>query len=310
VLYHGHMTEQLSLMVLVVALATGLVTSVVVTTHMQNGQPVFFRYFLANILLFNLLILSGLVARYLQLTLQIPELRPYEGVLPGLLIIMAALKLGWLYAFVLMNKALPADMLPRNLPATLARAGVVIFLVFSGLLITTWLKHVGSLAQYANIVFETIIIGSALITTVQLTWLAFKLPPKPRRNSILVFGVYHLCLMGIILTVLIVGWIQPGPQRVVQLMMNGGFLILYNVFPLIWRRWFQPMQTTSDSEKFELLGITRREKEIIGLIQAGMTNQEIADKLHISVATVKDHNHNIFKKCGTRNRLELARLFQ
>ena len=67
-LYHGHMTEQLSLIVLVIALATGLVTSVVATTHMQKGQPVFFRYFLANILLFNLLILSGLVARYLQLT--------------------------------------------------------------------------------------------------------------------------------------------------------------------------------------------------------------------------------------------------
>ncbi len=309
-LYHGHMTEQLSLMVLVIALATGLVTSVVATTYIQKGQPVFFRHFLANILLFNLLILSGLVARYLHLTLQIPELRPYAGVLPGLLIIMAALKLGWLYVFILMNKALLADILPRNLPVTLARVGAVIFLVFSGLLITTWLKQVGGLQQYANIVFETIIICGALVATTQLTWLAFKLPQKPRRNSILVFGVYHLCLMGVVLLVLIVGWLQPGPQRVAQLVMNGGFLILYNVFPLIWLRWFQPMQTASDSEKFELLGITRREKEIIGLIQAGMTNQEIADKLHISVATVKDHNHNIFKKCGTRNRLELARLFQ
>jgi hypothetical protein len=258
VLYHGHMTEQLSLMVLVVALATGLVTSVVATTHMQKDQPVFFRYFLASILLFNLLILSGLVARYLQLTLQIPELRPFEGVLPGLLIIMAALKLGWLYAFILMNKALPADMLPKGLPVQLARAGAVIFLVFSGLMITFWLKHLGSPQQYVNIIFETIIIGSALIATLQLTWLAYKLPQKPRRNSILVFGVYHLCLMGVILVVLIVGWVQPGPQRVVQLMMNGGFLVLYNVFPLIWLRWFQPLQTASESEKFELLGITRR----------------------------------------------------
>lgn len=309
-LYHGHMSEQLSLMVLVVALATGLVTSVVATTHMQKSQPAFFRYFLTSILLFNLLILSGLVVRYLQLTLQIPELRPFEGVLPGLLIIMVALKLGWLYAFILMNKALPADMLAKGLSATLAMAGVVIGLVFGGLMIVAWFNHLGSLQQYVNIVFETIIIGSALIATIQLTRLAFKLPGQQRRNSILVFAVYHLCLIGTILVVLIVGWVQPGPQKAVQLMMNGGFLILYNVFPLIWLHWFQPIQTATDSEKFELLGITRREKEIIGLIQAGMTNQEIADKLHISVATVKDHNHNIFKKCGTRNRLELARLFQ
>jgi len=304
------MTEQLSLIVLVLALATGLVTSVVATTHMQKSQPVFFRYFLSNILLFNLLILAGLVARYLQLTLQIPELRGFEGVLPVLLIVMAALKLGWLYVFILMNKALPTDILPRKLSVTIARAGIVIFLISSALMIAGWLRHLDSLLQYVNIVFETIIIGSAFIATIQLTWLAYKLPGQQRRNSILVFGVYHLCLMGVILVVLISGWIQPGPQRVVQLMMNGGFLILYNLFPLIWLHWFKPVQTISDSEKFELLGITRREKEIIGLIQAGMTNQEIANKLHISVATVKDHNHNIFKKCGTRNRLELARLFQ
>ena len=309
-LYHGHMTEQLSLLVLVVALATGLVTSVVATTYVQKGQPVFFRYFLANILLFNLLILSGLVLQYLQLSLRIPELQAFKGVLPGVFVIMAALKLGWLYAFILMNKTMPADILPNTMSARLTRAGIVVFLVYSSLMITAWFKLLFDLQQFVNIVFETIIVGGALIATLQLTWLALRLPEQPRRNSMLVFGAYHLCLMGIILAVLVVGWVQPGPQRLVQLMMNGGFLILFNLFPLVWLRRFQPIQTASDSEKFELLGITRREKEIIGLIQAGMTNQEIADKLHISVATVKDHNHNIFKKCGTRNRLELARLFQ
>jgi DNA-binding CsgD family transcriptional regulator len=300
------MTEQLSMMVLVVALATGLVTSIVATTYMQKSQPAFFRYFLTNILLFNLLILFGLVLRYVQL----PQLQLFEDILPGLYVAMAALKIAWLYAFVFMNKTLPADISPRTLPVKLTRAGFVVFLVYSSLMTVTWLKPMGNLQQYANIVFETIIIGGALVATLQLTWSAFKLPEHARRNPILVFGAYHLCLMGIILAVMIVGWLQPGPQRLVQLMMNGGFLILYNVFPLVWLRWFQPMQTACSSEKFELLGITRREKEIIYLIQAGMTNQEIADKLHISIATVKDHNHNIFKKCGTRNRLELARLFQ
>ena len=48
----------------------------------------------------------------------------------------------------------------------------------------------------------------------------------------------------------------------------------------------------------------------IMLIQAGKTNQEIADELFISVATVKDHNHNLFRKCGVRNRVELANLFR
>jgi len=310
VLYHGSMNEEFSLIVFVVALATGLVTSVVAATHMQKNQPVFFRYFLTNILLFNLLILTGLVVRYVQISLQIDELKAFEGILPALFITMAALKLGWLYAFILTTRTLPTDILPRPLPLKLALVGGVIFLVYGGLTVMTWLKSLADLNQTTNILFETFIIGGALMATLHLTWLASKLSEQDRRKSILVFGAYHLCLMAIIMLVMIVGWLQPGPQRLVQLMMNGGFLILYNLFPLVWLRWFQPAQTASDSVKFELLGITRREKEIIGLIQAGLTNQEIADRLHISVATVKDHNHNIFRKCGTRNRLELARLFQ
>jgi len=117
-------------------------------------------------------------------------------------------------------------------------------------------------------------------------------------------------LLGTILAVLVVGWLQPGPQRLAQLLTNGGFLVLINVFPLVWIKWFQPLQPVSSLERFEVLGISKREREVIKLIQAGKTNQEIADDLFISVATVKDHNHNLFRKAGVRNRLELANLFR
>ncbi len=43
---------------------------------------------------------------------------------------------------------------------------------------------------------------------------------------------------------------------------------------------------------------------------AGRTNQEIADRLCISVATVKDHIYNIFRKTGVRNRIELVNLMR
>ena len=116
--------------------------------------------------------------------------------------------------------------------------------------------------------------------------------------------------MALILATLIYGWFQTAPHNLIRILANGGFLILFNVFPLIWMFGLQPLQSISNTEKFKSLGITPREQEIIQLIQAGKTNQEIADQLYISVATVKDHNHNIFRKCGTRNRLELANLFQ
>jgi DNA-binding NarL/FixJ family response regulator len=47
--------------------------------------------------------------------------------------------------------------------------------------------------------------------------------------------------------------------------------------------------------------LTSREKEIIGLIAEGLTSKEIANKLHISVATVETHRTNLMKKLQVRN---------
>jgi len=307
--YDEGMVEQLSMLVLVVALATGLITSVVATTYMKSGQPEFFRYFLTNILLFNLLILSGLVFRYLTIQLQNPELQAYSFILPSVLVVMAALKLSWLYAYILMNKSLPVMITPKRTAMMLARAGLGIFFIYLLVSTAAWFMHMGVLQQAGIIVFEAIIIGGALLATLQLLVTALQLPINSRRRSIMIFSAYHILLMSIILSVLVLGWLQPGPQKLGQLLANGGFLVLFNLFPLIWLRWFPPLQSSSELELFESLGITRRERDIIKLIQCGMTNQEIADELYISVVTVKDHNHNIFKKSGVRNRLELSNLF-
>jgi DNA-binding CsgD family transcriptional regulator len=304
------MAEQLSLVVLIVALATGLVTSIVTISRVQAQQSEFFRYFLTNILLFNLLLLAGLVFTYLQLQLQAPELKPYTIVLPGLLVLMAALKLGWLYAFVVMNRTLPSDIVPKRLTGLYARAAVVIFLFYLGMTVAALLKRHEALEQFTVIVLETLVIGGALLATMQLLFSANKLPKGDRRRSVFIFGGYHLGLFAIILVVLVAGWLQPGPQSLAQLLANGGFLVLFNLCALVWVVWFSPPQAISGLERFEMLEITRREREIIRLIQSGKTNQEIADELFISVATVKDHNHNLFRKTGVRNRLELTNLFR
>jgi DNA-binding NarL/FixJ family response regulator len=52
--------------------------------------------------------------------------------------------------------------------------------------------------------------------------------------------------------------------------------------------------------------LSRREREIVGLVAQGFRNREIADKLFISEQTVKNHMHNIFEKIGVQDRLELA----
>lgn len=52
--------------------------------------------------------------------------------------------------------------------------------------------------------------------------------------------------------------------------------------------------------------LTARELEIVGLIDRGLTNKEIAAHLYIELATVKNHVHNILEKLQLRGRAEAA----
>ncbi|MFG2970645.1 MULTISPECIES: response regulator [unclassified Streptomyces] len=54
-------------------------------------------------------------------------------------------------------------------------------------------------------------------------------------------------------------------------------------------------------------GLTARETEVLVLIAEGLTNQEIARKLHVSTATVKTHINNLFAKTGLKDRAQAVR---
>jgi two-component system, NarL family, nitrate/nitrite response regulator NarL len=55
-----------------------------------------------------------------------------------------------------------------------------------------------------------------------------------------------------------------------------------------------------------LAGLTKREKEVVGLILSGESNKEIARSLRISLPTVKSHVHNVLGKLGLERRGKLA----
>ncbi len=55
-------------------------------------------------------------------------------------------------------------------------------------------------------------------------------------------------------------------------------------------------------------GLTRRELEVLGLVAAGASNQQIAERLFISRPTAIRHVANIFAKLDARNRAEAVRI--
>lgn len=57
----------------------------------------------------------------------------------------------------------------------------------------------------------------------------------------------------------------------------------------------------------ESVRMTKRERQVVGLIADGMTNKEIAHELHLSTSTVKSHIHNILEKLALRSRVQIAK---
>jgi DNA-binding NarL/FixJ family response regulator len=63
----------------------------------------------------------------------------------------------------------------------------------------------------------------------------------------------------------------------------------------------------TDEEKISAIDhLTARELEVLGEISKGATNKEIAERLFISVNTVKNHVHEILNKLELKNRREAA----
>lgn len=56
--------------------------------------------------------------------------------------------------------------------------------------------------------------------------------------------------------------------------------------------------------------LTRREIEILELLEQGLTNQQIASRLSVTLHTVKNHVHSLLTKLGVGSRTEAVRVFR
>jgi len=87
-----------------------------------------------------------------------------------------------------------------------------------------------------------------------------------------------------------------------------------------WRSWLQRvLSASSDTALARKLGLpvsgpgkraadlTPREAEVHELLAQGLTNEQIAKQLYISVSTTKVHVKHIYAKLGVQSRPEAAR---
>lgn len=87
----------------------------------------------------------------------------------------------------------------------------------------------------------------------------------------------------------------------IQTVMEGDSYIQPDMIPMLNSKM---MVRNKDKEKINEL--TKREMEVLVLVSKGMFNKEIADKLHISERTVKNHISSIFRKIDVADRTQAA----
>lgn len=89
---------------------------------------------------------------------------------------------------------------------------------------------------------------------------------------------------------------RKGSRLVVRLLTDPGRSLLF----------LEEEQTNVDPSRFESLGLTRRETEVIAWVAEGKTNPEIATILSLSSRTVQKHLEHIFQKLGVETRTAAA----
>jgi|GEM_PF-1504082 len=82
-----------------------------------------------------------------------------------------------------------------------------------------------------------------------------------------------------------------------------------NVGVIMISKVYDRMEQKNHAKNNQLEKLSKRELEILGFINQGMSNEDIADHLCRAKGTIKLHVHNIYKKLEIRNRVEAIQLF-
>lgn len=97
--------------------------------------------------------------------------------------------------------------------------------------------------------------------------------------------------------------------NIINMVLNGEVWIAPNIADYILDILSKTNTGSIDEEIIETsnnFNLTNREKEILGLIAKGMSNKDIANKLIISLYTVKNHVKNIIQKLAVEDRTQAA----
>jgi DNA-binding CsgD family transcriptional regulator len=302
--------EHLVILIYTIAFAASASAISLTYSLSRRRDQRFFRDFLRYLALLGVSVAVNLAATYVENLAGDHGPRGSSAVAAVLVDLMGMVCVGGIVYWL--TAAMYGMILHR--PPRIVRTAVLSLLIL-GFVATTSVAlvppswYTGSLHDVQRTInFLLFVVAAAAISRV--TYLSFKDDARHPGTVRLCAGLH---LTGV--TALLVGFYLP--VRGAVPLLAAVFLGL-NLLPLFLIRrlhqhlYFQAVVTSPDDEGLaafaQTYGISSREAEIIAQVMTGRTTAEIADRLFISASTVKNHLHNIYKKCKVRNRVELAML--
>lgn len=79
------------------------------------------------------------------------------------------------------------------------------------------------------------------------------------------------------------------------------------VASILLRNFIRKVQGGDENSADDKDSLSKRETEIIGLVATGLTNQQIANKLYISIRTVESHKNHIMQKLKLNTTVDLIK---
>ncbi|MBI4299810.1 MAG: response regulator transcription factor [Chloroflexi bacterium] len=86
---------------------------------------------------------------------------------------------------------------------------------------------------------------------------------------------------------------------------DGDAFLYPSAIRLLVKDYLDGVKEGSEHDSYD--GLTDRQREVLGLVAQGYTNQEIANRLVVSVKTVEKHKADIMEKLDIRNRAGLVK---
>ncbi len=94
--------------------------------------------------------------------------------------------------------------------------------------------------------------------------------------------------------------------RSIREVVKGARVLPRTLTPSLLSQIAEHATVSGKGDPFKSVRMTNREREVVELIAEGLSNKQIAGRLHLAVDTVKSHVHNILEKLALHTRLEIA----